>query len=116
MRQRLAEAVRAPRPRAQANGIMNLGGGVAIRIVSPALSAIRDSLADAFSGLLTPQDAAGWRPHVTIQNKVSPLQAKALHGALADGFQARDIVIEGLAAWRYRGGPWEPVARHKFRG
>ena len=25
-------------------------------------------------------------------------------------------MIEGLAAWRYRGGPWEPVSRHRFDG
>jgi hypothetical protein len=95
---------------------MNLGGGVAIRIVSPELSAIRAALADAFTGLLTPQDSAGWRPHVTIQNKVPPPDAKALHAVLAADFKPREIVVEGLATWHYRGGPWKPLSRHKFRG
>jgi hypothetical protein len=116
LRQRLAATVRAPRPRAEAAGLMDLGIGVAIRIVSPELSEIRDDLADAFVGLLTPQDAAGWRPHVTIQNKVTPHRARTLVSALAGSFAPRALEIEGLALWRYRGGPWEPLSRHKFRG
>ncbi|WP_116092221.1 2'-5' RNA ligase family protein [Sphingomonas crusticola] len=116
LNQRLAEVTRGARPRADAAGMMNLGGGVAIRIASPGLSLIREDLADAFAGMLTPQDAAGWRPHVTIQNKVPPHQAKALYSAMAAAFTPRTITVEGLAVWRYRGGPWEPVARHKFRG
>ena len=94
---------------------MKLGGGVAIRIVSPVLEAIRVELVDAFSGMLTPQDAAGWRPHVTIQNKVTSGEARELHDRLARDFVPRLVAIEGLAAWRYRGGPWEPLSRHIFR-
>lgn len=115
IRQRLTASVNAPRPHAEAAGPMDLGSGVAIRIASQGLAAIRDDLADAFTGLLTPQDTAGWRPHVTIQNKVPRHQARALHGTLAAGFVPRALEIEGLALWRYRGGPWEPVSRHKFR-
>jgi hypothetical protein len=74
---RLREATHADAPIAEAAGLINLGGGVAIRIVAPALAAIREDLAEALAGLLTPQDAAGWRPHVTIQNKVAPAEACA---------------------------------------
>jgi hypothetical protein len=116
LRQRLNEAARAAPPAADAIGVMNLGRGVAIRIRSPALGGIREALAEAFAGLLTPQDCAGWRPHVTIQNKVLPHEARALHASLEGGFASRPVKIEGLAVWRYRGGPWEPVSRHKFRG
>jgi hypothetical protein len=66
------------------------------------------------AGLLTPQDAAGWRPHVTIQNKVAPHEARALLRRLSQDFQPRRVAIGGLAIWRYRGGPWEPVSRHMF--
>jgi hypothetical protein len=87
---------------------------VAVRIESPGLTAIRRDLCEAFAGLLTPQDAGGWRPHVTIQNKVAPSMAKLLLGALGKDFRARDVEIAGLAAWWYRGGPWEPISRHMF--
>ena len=115
LRQRLGDAVRAPRPQARAAGLLDLDGGVAVRIVSPALIAIRDVLADAFAGLLMPQDAGGWRPHVTIQNKVTPHAAHALKSALQADFLPRPIRIEGLAAWRYHDGAWEPLSRHVFR-
>ncbi len=113
---RLAEEVRAPRPAARVAGLMSLGTGVAFRIDSPDLSAIRERLADALGGLLTPADTAPWRPHVTIQNKATPAVAKVLLADLEAGFTPRPIEIAGLATWRYRGGPWEPIARHAFRG
>lgn len=115
VRQRLADAADAPPPRAQAAGLLNLGRGVAIRIVSPDLTAIRDDLAHAFAGLLTPQDAAGWLPHVTIQNKVAPHEARALLATLMAKFTPRPVLVDGLGLWRYRGGPWEAVSRHMFR-
>ena len=115
LKQRLAAATRQQRPpRATLAGVRNLGRGVAFRIESPELEAIRADLADAFAAMLTPQDAAGWRPHVTIQNKVEPAAAKALHASLSAGFVARPLAIVGLAAWWYRGGPWEPLSRHMF--
>ncbi|WP_294391800.1 2'-5' RNA ligase family protein [uncultured Sphingomonas sp.] len=116
LKSRLAEASRGPRPDAQASALMNLGRGTAIRILSPDLERIRAELADAFGLLLTPQDRAGWRPHVTVQNKVSPEDARALQRMLGEDFRPRPIVIAALAVWRYRGGPWEPVSRHPFRG
>jgi hypothetical protein len=112
---RLREATHADAPIAEAAGLINLGGGVAIRIVAPALAAIREDLAEALAGLLTPQDAAGWRPHVTIQNKVAPAEARALLHRLSADFRARRVSVTGVAIWRYRGGPWEPVSRHMFR-
>ncbi len=114
LRQRLARVTRTARPAAVAAAVISLGRGVAIRIDSPQLGSIRADLADAFAGLLVPQDAAGWRAHVTIQNKVDPSAARALHTDLARDFKPRPIAIIGLAAWWYRGGPWSPLFRHLF--
>ena len=116
LKQRLAEATRTPRPRAGAAGLINLGRGVAVRIDAPALEEIRADLADAFSGLLMPQDAAPWRPHVTIQNKVAPEEARALLKQLEGEFRRRPVAVEGLAVWAYRDGDWGLVSRHPFRG
>jgi 2'-5' RNA ligase superfamily len=116
LKARLAEATRGPAPAATIAGIISLGGGVAFRIESEGLDAIRDDLKHAFSGLLTPQDSAGWRAHVTVQNKVEPSVARALKTQLEADFTPRPVRIAGLAAWWYRGGPWEPLSRHMFRG
>ena len=115
LKQRLAAATRGiAAPEARVAGLMNLGRGVALRVESPGLAAIRSDLAEAFDGLLTPQDAAGWRPHITIQNKVVPAEAKGLLAELSAGFAPRPLRIAGLASWYYRGGPWEPMSRHMF--
>lgn len=103
-------------PRATIAGLMNLSGGVAFRIVSDELEAIREAIADHFHGLLCAPDAAGWRPHVTIQNKVPPRQAKQLLDQLGKEFRPLPLGIAGLSVHRYRGGPWETVGTYSFRG
>lgn len=101
-------------PRAIASEVISLGRGVAFRIVSAELDALRDRLAARFTGQLTPQDAAPWRAHITVQNKVAPEVARALRAALAADFQPRPVWVSGLAAYWYGGGPWELLSRYRF--
>ena len=108
------ETRRIAAPAARVSGVISLGNGVAYRIESAGLDAIRERLAHALHGLLIPQDQAGWRAHVTVQNKVAPGVAKALRAELVATFQPRPIAIAGLAAHHYRGGPWEGIARYRF--
>jgi len=103
-------------PIATIAGLMDLGGGVALRVVSDELDAIREAIADHFHGLLSAQDSGGWRPHVTIQNKVAPRAARTLMAELATSFQPRPLGVVGLSLHRYLGGPWEKIATYKFRG
>jgi 2'-5' RNA ligase len=112
---RLARAVAEPPPLATVAGIIDLGEGTALRVESEALEAIRAGLADALHGLLTPQDQAPWRPHITIQNKVAPKAARALQQRLRAGFEPRPLAIRALAAWHYLHGPWEPLRSYPFR-
>ena len=95
---------------------MDLGGGVAFRVVSPELDRIREQLAHDLHGLLGAQDAGGWQPHVTIQNKVAPKVARTLIASLERQFMPRPLAIRGLGLHRYLGGPWEKVALYPFRG
>lgn len=115
LKTRLAEFGRGVAPRAELSAVMNLGRGVALRVRSPELEAIRRELADAFRGSLTPQDAGGWKPHITIQNKALPAIAKTLFQEMSATFTPRPLAIAGLAAYFYRGGPWELIARYPFR-
>ena len=112
---RLSAAASRQPPFANISGVMNLGGGVAYRIHSPELEDIRAALADAFHGLLSAQDSVGWRPHVTIQNKVAPKVARALFQQLEKDFQLRPLKLAGLALHEYLGGPWVPLGRWPFR-
>ncbi len=113
---RLARAAAAPPPAAAVAGIIDLGEGTALRVESAVLEAIRADLVEAFHGLLTPQDLAPWQPHVTIQNKVAPREARALQQRLRLDLTPRPLAIRALAAWRYRDGPWEALRSYSFRG
>jgi hypothetical protein len=115
VRSRLTRLAVSGQPAARIEGLMNLGGGVAFRILSPDLDRIRSELCDGLQGLLTAQDAAGWRPHVTIQNKAAPRTARALMEELAAGFRPRPLEISGLGLHRYLGGPWEKLGVYPFR-
>jgi hypothetical protein len=116
LKARLAEQGRGAPPPARVAGIIDLGRGTALRVDSAALEDMRAQLADVFGSLLSPQDRADWRPHVTIQNKVDQAEAKALQRALFRDFRPYPLVIAGLASWHYRDGLWEPLSRHPFRG
>ncbi len=114
--QRLRREAAAPPPAARLSSVMLLGRGVAYRVESDGLLAIRARLSEAFQGLLTPQDQNSPRLHITIQNKVELAVARALHADLSQSFRARPLSIMGLAAHYYRGGPWEVAGYVKFRG
>lgn len=115
LRQLLRVMAEGSAPRAWIAGVMNLGGGVALRIASDELDRIREELAQRLRGLLTAQDSAGWSAHVTIQNKVPPREARALIQALGNQFDGRPVRISGLGLHRYLGGPWEGLRTFSFR-
>ncbi|MCM8556718.1 2'-5' RNA ligase family protein [Sphingomicrobium sediminis] len=104
------------RPDATLSEVMSLGRGVAYRVRSDGLVNLREMIAEHFHGCLTAQDAGGWRPHITIQNKVTPKEAKALLVEKQAGFEPRPLRIAGLSLDRYDGGPWEKVGTWKFSG
>lgn len=106
-------ASRPPFPVA-VDGLMPLGRGVAYRIASETLVTLRRTLADAFAEDLTRQDRERFRPHVTIQNKVTPEAARATLATLSEGFRPFTATAEGLQLWWYRGGPWAPLAAVPF--
>ncbi|RJY08686.1 2'-5' RNA ligase family protein [Aurantiacibacter aquimixticola] len=105
----------APVP-ARLLGIMKLGKGTALKLESEEMIALWRELQDRFHGMLTPQDEHKPRLHVTIQNKVSIEEAKALQAQLAPQVQPRDFAFKGLGLYSYEGGPWEHIRSFNFRG
>lgn len=94
----------------EVRGPWSLGTGVAYRIASPALEAFRAGLAERFWPWLTAQDRTAFPPHVTVQNKAEPAEARALLQDLQHSFEAFAMQATGVQVWRYRGGPWEAAA------
>ena len=105
----------APVP-ARLLGIMSLGGGTALKLESPAMLDLRARIADRFHGMLTQQDQHRPRLHVTVQNKVTSKEAKALQSALEAQVAAQDFAFRGLGLYAYMGGPWDELGTYAFRG
>lgn len=103
-------------PDAMLSDVMQLGRGVAYRIDSPELLMVWEELAERFEGLLIEQDKHRPRLHITVQNKVEPAEAKALHQMLLERFEPRPLQIKGIALWYYHGGPWDAIGEWSFRG
>lgn len=104
-----AAAPSAPLP-ATVDRLLKLGRGVAYHVHCPPLLAVRAAIAGA--GLaLTAQDRQPWRrPHVTVQNKVTPAEADALFDTLSERFAPWPTAVVALRLWHYRGGPWSHAA------
>ncbi|HEY6747966.1 MAG TPA: 2'-5' RNA ligase family protein [Mycobacteriales bacterium] len=108
-----AAADRPPFPVA-VTGLQPLGRGVAYRLRSAELAAVHARLRARWEPWLTRQDAQPFRPHVTVQNKVTPEQARETLARLEAGFVPGEVTATGLALWAYAGGPWEPLSRFPF--
>jgi len=104
-----------PQPEGRISGLMNLGKGTAISLQSRTLLEIREFIAEHFRGALTAQDHYKPRFHITIQNKVSKEEARALQAELRPQIKPQDFYFPALELHIYRGGPWEAVKRCAFR-
>ncbi|MGI4741498.1 MAG: 2'-5' RNA ligase family protein [Janthinobacterium lividum] len=110
---RIADDLRAataaqPGPLAlRVSGLKFMGRGVMYTLDNPTLPALHRRLQQQWQPWLSPQDGQGLRPHITVQNKVDPAVARALHTELSANFVPFDATGTGLALWAYRGGPWE---------
>lgn len=105
-----------PPPVVSVTGLKLLGRGVAYKLRAPELVDLRAELADGWSTLLIPQDRAGFDPHVTVQNKVTPAEAKATLASLSAGFLPFATRVVAVGIWRYCDGPWEALGSVAFRG
>ncbi|RAK69461.1 2'-5' RNA ligase family protein [Hymenobacter edaphi] len=114
------EAYLAVRCRAQppielhVSGVQSLGRGVAYTLFSPATEALHRELQTHWQAHLTPQDQQRRRPHVTVQNKVTPDAARHLLAELTAAFRPFVATGTGLQLWAYRGGPWELLRTFPF--
>lgn len=103
-------------PFALLDGVMKLSHGAALAIDSPGMLEIRGHIADHFHGALTAQDSHEPRLHITIQNKVSRQEARALQDDLESRLQPRKFRFRGLGLHLYREAYWEALGRWSFRG
>ncbi len=95
-------------------GLRLLGRGVAVEVSCPALVNLQKRLAAEWKQWLTPQDRQGFRPHITIQNKVKVEEARRLYDTLGSSWKPFAGRATGLLLWHYRDGPWELAREFLF--
>ncbi|TGE08467.1 2'-5' RNA ligase family protein [Hymenobacter fodinae] len=97
-------------------GLRFLGRGVAYDLENSMLQQVHKQLQATWATWLTPQDQQRLKPHITVQNKVDPAAARALHEQLTAQFAPSEATGIGLHLWAYRGGPWEKLREFAFKG
>lgn len=99
----------------QFSHLRHLGRGVAIAVECSDLVALQAKLATLWHPWLSKQDHQRFKPHITIQNKVSPEASRHLYHHLAKTWQPLSGVGEGLLLWHYQGGPWTLSMAFQFQ-
>jgi 2'-5' RNA ligase len=99
----------------QVSGLRFMGMGVAFRLENVALRELHHRLQTEWQDWLTSQDQQKLQPHVTVQNKVTPTQARHLFVDLLRTFEPFMATATGLHLWAYRGGPWESLQQLPFK-
>ena len=99
----------------QVTGLRSLGKGVAYTLRSAELQAVHAELSEAYVEHLSPQDRQRFMPHVVVQNKAQPAEARALLAEMQAGFQPFAVQAVGLELWNYLGGPWRLAEEFGFR-
>lgn len=108
-------AAGSPPPAARITGLMKLGRGTALAIDSPGMAEHHARIQQRMHGLMTPQDAQPLRLHITIQNKVSPQEAKALQDELGPVLDHRTFRFRGFGLFAYEDGLWRSLGTYPFR-
>ena len=110
IRQRLeTEVALVGRFSLEVHDLMRLGKGVAYRVRAPELAELHGRLRAAWLPWLSRQDQQPFHPHVVVQNKVDPTEARALYDRLSDAFRPWVVEAASLLLWHYEGGPWTPA-------
>lgn len=91
-----------------------LGKGSAMTIESPELLRLRGVLANRWREDLTRQDSQKFQPHITVQNKVEPNEARELYGKLSADWQPKTGAGEGLTLWHYVAPGWKLEREFSF--
>ena len=99
----------------EVTNLMKLGRGVAFAVQSDELLRLHQQFQKRWQAWLTAQDQQRLRPHITVQNKVTPEKANTLFTQLSANFKPFTAVGLGLSLWEYQGGPWQKVQDYFFK-
>jgi 2'-5' RNA ligase len=117
IRQSMIElAAQTAPPSARTGALIDFGKGTAIAVESPGLMALHGMLAERLHGLLLRAEHRPLNLHITIQDKVSPLEARALQRELGPLLAPRTFRFKGLCLHAWDGEQWSFRRAFAFRG
>jgi 2'-5' RNA ligase len=91
-----------------------IGRGVVIKIKSDALMQLHQTLRQLWWHELGAQDQQKLWPHITVQNKVSAIEAQRSFAEVKAIFKPFSTMATGLQLWEYLNGPWKQVGVYNF--
>lgn len=92
-----------------------LGRGTAANVEAAQLLNLRARLANGWRDWLTAQDKQKFQPHITVQNKVAPDEARRLFEELSAAKNLpRAGAAVGVSLWHYLGARWKPEEDFPF--
>lgn len=116
LRALLGNLAAASPPEARITGLMKLGEGTALDVHSPGMVDFHVQIAERMHGLLSRLDSPEVRLHITIQNKVSAGQARALQAELEPKLERRKFRFRGFELFGFEDGIWRYIREFPFRG
>ena len=117
IKQRLRTLAAAAAPfTVEVHDLVRLGRGVAYALRAPELQAMHEELRGAWLPWLSRQDLQPFKPHIVVQNKVDPTEARALYDRLNATFRPSTAEAAALLLWHYEGGPWAPAGEFPLEG
>lgn len=84
-----------------------LGRGVAASVESDELIELKTGFNRLWNDWLNAQDRQKFQPHITVQNKVAPEEAKRLYDDLVTQELRASGEASGLSLWHYLGARWK---------
>lgn len=96
--------------------VVSIGKGTAYKTESTELAQLHKSLQNKWQQFLSPQDRQKLWPHITVQNKVTPEEARKVLHELKSSFVPFSAMATGLQLWEYLGGPWKLIENFVFAG
>lgn len=91
-----------------------IGRGTIITVESPALTSLRNKLANQWNDWLSQQDRQKFNPHVTVQNKAAEDEARRVFEQFQGTWQPRGGTATALQLWHYKDGPWQLANEFDF--
>ncbi len=91
----------------ETTGVLPFANGIAYSLSNSYLEEAHAQLQEKFSNHLSGKDKKIWKPHITVQNKVTAFKAESSFKKLAENFVPFNFKAEGFNGYVYAKQKWD---------